>query len=79
VESKPIRDALRAAAQSLEGSAAAGELLGDAEDLAAECVATFLRALPAVDVLMDRPYPRGPHSTRTLATAVEEAARHDPR
>ena len=47
-----------------------------AHDAAAAAIAAFLRALPAVDVMMDRPEPNGPHSTRTLARAVEEHAAH---
>jgi hypothetical protein len=48
---------------------------------AAAAVAAFLRALPACDVMMPQnPDPRatdpgGPHSTQTLAAAVERAAR----
>jgi len=51
------------------------------ENMAAAAVAAFLRALPACDVMMPQnPDPRatdpgGPHSTQTLAAAVERAAR----
>jgi len=41
----------------------------------AAIIAAFLRALRPCDVLMDRPGDLGPHSTVTLAAAVEEAAR----
>ena len=72
--SDPIKAALRVAAQGLEGSWAAGEMLDDPEALAAAAIAAFLRALPPMsraDVAPLRMY------ATQLANAVEEAARHE--
>jgi len=60
-----IRDALREAL---------GDLPTNLQRLCAERTAAFLRALPACDVMMDRPE-GAMHSTRTLAAAVERAAK----
>lgn len=50
------------------------------EGTAAVSVAAFLRALPACDVMMERnSWEGGPHSTQTLAAAVERAANMTPR
>ncbi len=78
----PIRDALRAAGEAAR-DAFACKPCGEpctlppcrcADAAGAAAVAAFLRALPACDVMMD--HPEGAmHSTRTLAAAVEAAAR----
>lgn len=78
----PIRDALREAGEAARDSFAC-KPCGEpctlppcwcADAAAAAAVAAFLRALPACDVMMDRPE-GAMHSTRTLAAAVERAAK----
>lgn len=86
----PIRAALAAAAKRLcvcDGECFEtrhGRMNGPCDAMigqAAAAIAAFLRALPACDVMMAQnpdPHaadPGGPHSTITLAAAVERAAR----
>jgi len=81
----PIRDALEASACALcreakscrddcGGKCAWREADVNMPACAATAVAAFLRALPACDVMMDRPE-GAMHSTRTLAADVERAAK----
>ena len=72
---KALEEAERAVNQITEGECA------DERLIAAAAIAAFLRALPCCDVMMQRwtnddpPERDGPHSTLTLAAAVEAAAR----
>lgn len=81
--SDPIRDALREAGEAARRSLYPGMCRDGAcmlapcacaDAAAAAAVAAFLRALPACDVMMDRPE-GAMHSTRTLAAEVERAAK----
>ena len=78
--SDPIRDALREAGEAFcrypDGLRCDATLptCGYCIAGAAAAVAAFLRALPACDVMMDRPE-GAMHSTRTLAAAAERAAK----
>lgn len=76
--SDPVRAALEAAEDAAH---IAGCPPGSCAHVAAATIAAFLRALPCCDVMMQRwtnddpPERDGPHSTITLAAAVEAAAR----
>lgn len=66
-----MREAEHACSDWLDGAVAPAMWTKQAS---AAAVAAFLRALPPCDVLMDRPE-GAMHSTRTLAAAVERAAK----
>lgn len=54
------------------------EVIANPQEVAAAVAAAFLRALPACDVMMERnSWEGGPHSTHTLAAAVEAAAKEE--
>lgn len=71
----PIRTALEAA--TLRKRYTLATMSDERADTAA-AIAVFLRALPACDVMMERnSWEGGPHSTHTLAAAVERAAQEE--